>query len=227
MAWLRRSQSMTTVAATAAVHTAMTMLIPSRAPVRPGAGRLFRPAVTTIAMSTQPSGRSSCRWRSTRPRARARAAVTRADAGPSSPSCGGGGPDGSPNGNRPAAARRALMDTVWRAAGTVTRSGGVAGAGTGSGTGADTDSRGDRGGGRGQTPAADVDDDQPGQHVGQRHHDQRRDPGGLPFDLVRDTEPRDGRARAVRSGDGECHPRPDPGDPQAGGQPAGATECAA
>ena len=29
--WSRRSQSMTTVAATAAVHTAMTMLIPSRA----------------------------------------------------------------------------------------------------------------------------------------------------------------------------------------------------
>src|SRR6516164_11499768 len=162
MAWLRRSQSMTTVAATAAVHTAMTMLIPSRAPVRPGAGRLFRPAVTTIAMSTQPSGRSNCRWRSTRSRARARAALTRADAGPSSPSCGGGGPDGSPNGNRPAAAWRALMDTVWRAAGLVARSGGVdrSGAGTGSGTG--PDGRADRGGGRGQAVAANVDHDHPG-----------------------------------------------------------------
>src|SRR5690242_20516932 len=152
MALPRRSQSMTTVAATAAVYNTRATLIPSRAPVRPGAGRLFRPTVTTIAMSTQPSGRSSCRWRSWRSRARARAAVTRADAGSFALSAGAGGPDGWPNGNRPAAARRAFMDTVWRAAGTVTRSGEVtgAGAGNGSGTGAGPDGGGDRGAGRGQ-----------------------------------------------------------------------------
>src|SRR5215472_14488566 len=186
MAWPRRSQLMTTVAVTAAVYTAITMLIPSRAPVRPGAGRLFRPAVTTIAMSTQPSGRSSCRWRTTRSRARARAAVTRADAGPSTLSCDGGAPGGSRAGIRPAAASRAFMDTVWRAAGLVARSGGAGRPGAGAGSGTGPDGREDRGAGRGEAVAADVDDDQSGQHVGQRHHDQRRDPGGRAGDLVRD-----------------------------------------
>src|SRR5215470_19389372 len=161
MAWPRRTQASATVVATAAAYTTRAMLTPSRAPVRPGAGRLFRPAVTTIAMSTQPSGRSSCRWRSTRSRARARAALTRADAGPSSLSCGGGAPGGSRAGIRPAAARRAFMDTVWRAAGLVARSGGVGGSGAGTGSGTGPDDRADRGGDRGQAAAADVDHDQP------------------------------------------------------------------
>src|SRR5215470_18952703 len=127
MAWPRRTQASATVVATAAAYTTRAMLTPSPAPVRPGAGRLFRPTVTTIAMSTQPSGRSNCRWRSWRSRARVRAALTRADSGPSSVSGSGGGPGGVLAWIRPAVARRAFIDTVWRAAGTVTRSGGVAG----------------------------------------------------------------------------------------------------
>src|SRR5262249_61723681 len=73
----------------------------------------------------------------------ARAALPRADSGPCSVSCGAGGPGGSPAWIRPAAASRALMDTVWRAAGMVTRSGGVTGPGSGTGP----DGRTDRGGG--------------------------------------------------------------------------------
>src|SRR6266581_4674918 len=200
-----------TVAATAAAYPIRARLIPSRAPDRPGAGWLFSPAVTTIAMSTQPSGRSNWRWRSTRSRARERAALTRADAGTFSVPSGGGGPDGRLACIRPAAAGRAFMDTVWRAAGMDTRSGAAAGPapGAGSGTGTGPDGHGGRGGGGGQPAPAGVDDDQAGEHVGQRHHDQRGDPGGRAGDLVGDAEPGDGRAGAVGGGDGEGQPRAD------------------
>ena len=83
-----------------------------------------------------------------------------------------------------------------------------------------------REGGRsgGQVAPADVDHGQAGQHIGQRHHDQRGDPGGRAGDLVRDAEPGDRRARAVAGGDGEGHPGADTGDPQAGGEPPGAAQ---
>src|SRR5579871_1562212 len=111
------------ITATAAANPARARLTPSPAPDRPGAGWLFRLAVTTIAMSAKPSGRSNWRWRSTRSRARDRAALTRADAGTLCVSSGEGGPDGRLACIRPAAASRAFMDTVWRAAGVDSRSG--------------------------------------------------------------------------------------------------------
>ena len=66
--------------------------------------------------------------------------------------------------------------------------------------------------------AAQVDNHQAGEHVGQGHHHQGRDPGGRAGDLVRGREPGDRRARAVARGDGEGQPGADAADPHAGGQ---------
>ena len=57
--------------------------------------------------------------------------------------------------------------------------------------------------------AAEVDNGQPGEHIGQGHHDQRGRPGSRAGDVVRDAECGDGRAGAVGRGEVEDHPGPD------------------
>jgi hypothetical protein len=79
----------------------------------------------------------------------------------------------------------------------------------------------------GQLASAQLDDDQPGQHVGQGHHHQRSHPRRRAGDVVRDGEPGDGRAGAVARGDREGQPGTDAADPHAGGQDARAAQVPA
>ena len=102
---------------------------------------------------------------------------------------------------------------------------GCAGRDAGSGAGASMDRwRDGRGGLGGEPVPAQEDDHQPGEHVGQGHHDQRRGPGSRAGDVVGDAEGGDGRAGAVGRGEVEDHPGPDAGDPHARRQGAGAAQ---
>ena len=117
---------------------------------------------------------------------------------------------GSPARRRPAAASRALMVTVWPAAGPEAR------------LDMGTDARYDRHGGRGggQPAAPHEQHGQPGKHIGQCHHHQGRGPRLLAGDVVRGAEPADRRAEAVVGGEDERHPGAHPRDRQAGRHPA-------
>ena len=70
-----------------------------------------------------------------------------------------------------------------------------------------------------EAAAADLDDRDPRADLDQRHQHERHRPGGR-ADLVRDAEAADGRLEAMADRERERHPRADPQDEQAAGDPA-------